>query len=455
MRTFDSIHGLQTSLIIAKTKVSPIKHLSIPRLELCGAVILSRLMKHVSEVLKIPPDRMLAWTDSSIVLYWLKGNPKKFKTFVGNRIAEVIDAVPKERWRHVASGHNPADCASRGLSPAALLEHTLWWKGPPWLSLECSQWPKPAVLTDPPPENTEVCLVTTVEATEPIIPPEQYSQYSHLIRITAWVLRFISHCRKKGVEVCPYLTTQELSDAETYQIKTYQRQIFAEEVSYLKSKQHLPRRSNLKSLLPFLDQSDVLRVGGRSRHSELNYGRKHPIIVSGKTHLAHLIVRAEHTKLLHAGPTSVFSSISRHFHLISGMKSVKSVIRACVLCRRHEAKAERQQVGALPKERVTPVFSKVGVDYAGPLQIKIGPTRKPIYRKAYVCVFVCMAVKAVHLELVTELTTEAFLATLRRFISRRGLPSDIFSDHGTNFVGASRELSELRRYLDKPEVQRT
>ena len=112
-------------------------------------------------------------------------------------------------------------------------------------------------------------------------------------------------------------------------------------------------------------------------------------------------------------------------------------------------------MGQLPKERLTPghVFSKVGVDYAGPLLIKLGHTRKPTVMKAYVCVFVCMTVKAIHLKLVTELTSEAFIAALRRFISRRGLPSDICSDHGTNFVGANREISEMYKYLNKLDVQ--
>ena len=105
-------------------------------------------------------------------------------------------------------------------------------------------------------------------------------------------------------------------------------------------------------------------------------------------------------------------------------------------------------------ERLTPapVFNKVGVDYVGPL--KTGPTRKPIIRKVYVCLFVCMAVKAVHLKLVNELTLEAFLATLRRYVSRRGRPTDIFSDHGTNFVGADHKLTEIHEHLKKCEIQK-
>ena len=110
----------------------------------------------------------------------------------------------------------------------------------------------------------------------------------------------------------------------------------------------------------------------------------------------------------------------------------------------------------LPIECVTPgsVFEKVGVDYAGPLQIKYGMVRKPVIVKAYVCVFVSLSVKAVHLEAVSDLTSEAFLATLCRFIARRGYPSLIWSDNGTNFVGANRELRELREFITQQKTGR-
>ena len=113
--------------------------------------------------------------------------------------------------------------------------------------------------------------------------------------------------------------------------------------------------------------------------------------------------------------------------------------------------------GQLPLERITPgsVFDKVGVDYAGPLYVKYGMVRRTFTRKAYICLFVSLAVKAVHLELVSDLTTEAFIATLRRFIARRGHPSLIWSDHGTNFVGASRELKELSEFLTQQMVEGT
>ena len=134
---------------------------------------------------------------------------------------------------------------------------------------------------------------------------------------------------------------------------------------------------------------------------------------------------------------------------------MRTICRRCVICRKAAAVTKKQMMGQLPSQRVTPSppFSRVGIDYAGPLTIKKGHTRKPVYIKAYICIFVCFATKAANLEVVSDLTTEAFLACLQRFTSRRGLPLEIFSDNGTNFVGTSNELKDLYSYLCSQPVQ--
>ena len=188
LRSSNQGHDIQVSLVMARTKVSPIKQLSIPRLEFCGAVVVTRLLKHVSNIHQLPPSKTFAWTDSSIVLHWLSGNPKRFKMFVGNRVAEITAAMPPNRWRHVPSEHNPADCASRGLLPSELIDHQLWWKEPHWLMLESSRWPELSVLTDPPPQGMEMCLVASINVVELVVPSEHYSNYARLVRVTAWLL---------------------------------------------------------------------------------------------------------------------------------------------------------------------------------------------------------------------------------------------------------------------------
>ena len=135
LRSIDSDGNVRTSLVIAKTKVAPIKRQTIPRLKLCGAHLLAQLLDHVKEVFHLSIQDIYAWTDSTIVLNWLSGNPRCFKTFVGNRVSSILELIPPDRWKHVSGTDNPADCASRGLFPSELLEYNLWWEGPTWLSL--------------------------------------------------------------------------------------------------------------------------------------------------------------------------------------------------------------------------------------------------------------------------------------------------------------------------------
>ena len=143
--------------------------------------------------MNIPVTSVFAWTDSTIVLTWLTGNPRQFKTYVGNRISFIIDQLPPDCWRHVASTQNPADCASRGLFPLQLKDHDLWWRGPPWLQLDTSHWPaQPSSLSETvPEEEREICHLTTIAPIDPVISMTRYSSFGKLKRVTAWIFRFV------------------------------------------------------------------------------------------------------------------------------------------------------------------------------------------------------------------------------------------------------------------------
>ena len=415
--------------------------------------------------MKISVRDVTAWTDSMVVLSWLVGNPRRFKTFVGNRVTQIISDIPPDRWKHVAGTENPADCASRGLYPSKLIDHQLWWNGPEWLWLDPTNWSNEVLCgarSDITVSTEEVASHVIVEAPESnrtwIFPLDKYSSYERLLRVISWTKRFIKNCRNpNGVKVVkPYVTTMEISNAETTLCLIIQSHQFSIEVELLKAKRPLPKGNRLLPLSPIMDSDGVLRVGGRQRQARISYSKMHPVILHAKHSITRLIIMSEHKRLLHGGPTLMMASLARRFHILCARKVIRAMARECVICKRPlSTKPKPPLFGQLPIERVTPgpVFDHTGLDFARPLLIKYGHVRKPTVVKSYVCVFVSLTVKAVHLELVSDLTTEAFIACLRRFVAHRGHPSVLWSDHGLNFVGANRELKEMYEFQKKQITQ--
>ena len=369
-----------------------------------------------------------------------------------------MELIPPERWRHVVGEDNPADCASHGMYPSEILNHTLWWSGPKWLKLNQDHWPKQSQVRSslPPDKSEELCsfAYAAVVKTPPLIPFDHFSTFSRLVRVTAFILRFTANCRSKKPSAqgnSNVLTVQELNQATCYWIKMIQNDTWHPEIDAINKGSSIRRTSRILSLNPFLDKSRILRVGGRQENAKAAYDNRHPTILPANHPLVKLLIRSEHLRLLHAGHLLTSASLSRRFHIVGGHKAVRVITRSCVVCRRRSTKPTPQMMGQLPKERVTTdvVFNKVGIDYAGPVYLKEGSARKPVIVKAYVCVFVSLSTRAVHIEAVSDLTSEAFLACLRRFISRRGKPTLLWSDHGTNFVGAKRILQELYDFLQQ------
>jgi hypothetical protein len=246
----------------------------------------------------------------------------------------------------------------------------------------------------------------------------------------------------------------ELSKAKTWLIKQAQAQMFPNTVKLLRKKTALPLSDPLQSLNVFLDKDGLLRVGGRLSQSMKDYESQHPLILHGKHYLSTLIVQSEHKRLCHAGPKLTLGSIQDTYHIIIARRVVRKLIRECVVCKRASPKITTQLMGQLPSARVLPTFAneRVSVDYAGPFTLKIGSVRKPTYRKAYVAVLVCLVTKSCHIELVSDLSAEAFLATLRRFVSQRGKPTQIWSDNATCFRRTDKDLRELYRLLQRPDI---
>lgn len=213
----------------------------------------------------------------------------------------------------------------------------------------------------------------------------------------------------------------------------------------------MSRKSKILSLRPFLD-TNLLRVGERLQEASLDYEQKHPIILPKNHHLTSLIVREEHLKNLHAGTQTLMAIIRMRYWPIAGRSGIRKVLHKCFLCHRSRAAPLKQLMGKLPASRITPMppFAETGVDYVGPFTIRVSRNKTD---KAYLCVFVCFVIKAVHLEIVADLSTVAFLNALKRFIGRRGKCISLHSDNGTNFVRANNSLKEIYQLIKSSNVQ--
>lgn len=248
------------------------------------------------------------------------------------------------------------------------------------------------------------------------------------------------------------LSTEEIRKAMNALIKLHQRGAFAGEMHNLQKNKAIDPRSKILSLNPILDREGILRVGGRLRNAPLSYSQKHPIILSSDSTLTDLIIRDAHLNNFHMGPQLLLSTLREAYWIIHAKGAIKRVLKKCIFCFRARPHSSTQLMGDLSASRVTPskAFNHTGVDYAGPFNIKLSRNKSS---KAYVCLFICMATKAVHIELVSDLTTEMFLNALKRFISRRGKCESILSDNGKNFVGANNVLRSLGEFLSNTEFQ--
>ncbi len=442
---------IDTSLVISKARVAPLKGLTIPRAELTGAYLLAKLLVYASQLLQI--SNLTAWTDSAIVLCWLRKVPSSLHTFVGNRVAAIRELLPDTPWKHVKSASNPADILSRGSTIPHLETSTLWWNGPPWLQHPEDEWPPPqfTAVTDLPETKAVVLLAPPSPQTSPFW--DTYSFFTHLVRIYAWIRRFTVNIRlpKNERRLSPHLNSQECQDTRRLFFRLIQQENFPEARRAIKKKSTLHKSQALAGFNLSLAEDGLLLVSSRVRDFRLLTAPKTLIPLSIKSSLSRLFIDALHRQYLHPGPQTLLSIIADSYYIPSLRNYLKGLSRRCTACQRAYSRGVTQQLGLLPASRTTPAppFTETGLDFAGPFYVRRGHVRKPVLDKAYVCIFVCFTTKAVHLELCSDLSTEEFLACLRRFCGRRGTPATIWSDNGTNFVGAYHHFQDVKSLLSR------
>ncbi|GFX91156.1 uncharacterized protein TNCV_1245711 [Trichonephila clavipes] len=327
-------------LVTSKSRVAPVKSVTMPRLELCAAVLLAKLIKRVETALQMKTPPVYLWSDSTIVLAWIQKEPNLLKTFVANRVATIQHLTNAEQWHHVSSEQNPADLVSRGLDPSSLLNNSLWWNGPKFLTTK--DFPEKNTLssvTDNDEFNCEfksnakhcvnLNLTNSTFMTDLL---NISNKYTKIIRMLSFIFRFIANCR--GEKRRGPLDVQEINQAEVTLIRIVQLQEFKKDIMSLKENNRVSvcAEGLIKSLDSFLDKDGVLRVGGRLCNSDLNLECKFPVILPCNHKLTNLIVEYFHLKYFHLGPQALLYQVRQRFWPLRGRNVCRKIVHDCLVC---------------------------------------------------------------------------------------------------------------------------
>ncbi|XP_071640891.1 uncharacterized protein [Temnothorax longispinosus] len=445
----------RTELLCSKSRVAPLKAISLARLELQAAPLLAELMDKVSTSIDITQFKKFFWSDATITLYWITSLSRRWEVFVANRVSKIQRLTKIEDWRHVPSTDNPADILSRGIHPHELVEASLWWHGPTFLQYE-DRWPSKDItrLGDDLPETREAAAAVVIispSIVDGLI--KKHSNLGKICRIIAYCLRF--NKAHRPTPATESVSHNEMSHALGVVCKAVQRSSFPDEYRALTKGNSVSASSKILSLSPFIDETGLIRVGDRLKNSELKFDACHPILLPRDHELTKRTIRREHVRNMHAGTQAIMAAVRQRFWPLSLRSTARKIIRNCVTRFRAKPSQSEAIMGSLPSTRVTVSrpFSHCGVDYAGPIMVKEGKRHNARFHKAYIAIFVCFSTKAVHIELVSDLTSESFLSALRRFMFRRGKPACIYSDNGTTFVGAHKQIKEFYDLINDSQVR--
>ncbi|XP_067945018.1 uncharacterized protein [Watersipora subatra] len=415
------------------------RQVTVARAELQAAVLSAKIAHNLKAELKLANvTKEVFWTDSKVVLGYIHNEARRFHVYVANRVQQICNITTVDQWHHISTNSNPADIASRGATVAKLVD-LCWFTGPEILWNSCFEPIPPAKedvllkLVDP--EVKAKCH--SILKSKDLTMAERLKVYSKLSSAVRAVRKLQNWARLKKAPANPDFGVQSYEKAKLTIMMWAQQDGLTE---YEQVKQGtLNKSSTLAKLDPFIDASGVMRVGGRLKSARLPFAETHPVILPKNSHVKRLVIAECHEKVKHQGKGMTMCEIRSAGFWVIGLNSmVASYIHKCVSCRKQRRPTETQKMADLPSERVTcnPPFTCVGCDCFGPFVVK--ENRKEF--KRYGVIFTCMASRAIHIEVIDDMSADAFINALRCFIAIRGPIRQIHTDRGTNFIGAANEL---------------
>ncbi|GFW06542.1 integrase catalytic domain-containing protein [Trichonephila clavipes] len=341
-------------------RVAPLNCVTLPRLELLGALVAARLASKVKKIVNLKRSCLqYHWTESKIVLFWIKGNKTGWKQFVANRVNEINSLTDPHSCYHCAGKENPEDFLSRGLSADCLVSNSRWWTGAEFLS--DSEFPKNFQQVVPELDYlTEHEKETVVQERKKLLEADRSEEtvllnsdsssildeflelsnnYFKVINILSYIFRFNYNCRNKSKKVGP-LTVAEFKESEIKLIKHAQRSLFDKKET-----------SSISNLFPFVDGEGIVRVGGRLENASVPYLHKHPAILPKGSKLSKLYFNSLHTRLFHVGPQGLLNAVRQKFWPLSGRSIARKTVHQCVICFKSRPILSSQIMGNLPSER--------------------------------------------------------------------------------------------------------
>lgn len=447
----------ELGFILGKAKVAPSHGHTIPRLELCAAVLSTEIALIISEQLDIDLSKFRFHSDSKVVLGYITNQSRRFYTYVSNRVARIRQVTSPDQWRYVSTNNNPADVATRTIHVSDL-KTSMWLKGPPYnLTDEESSEENLYELQNPDTDKEVRSLVTCLRnshaAPNLSLGSHRFSEFQNwknLIETIARLRHVVQSFKREGPctgwHSCKLIkSVSSYKEAEKFVIKVVQREAYQEEIYSIQERKSVPTNSSLRKLDPYVDFDGVMRVGGRLNKGQLCEDEKNPIIIPSQHHVAKLIIEFYHRKSKHQGRHITGGAVrSAGFWIVGGKRLISSILYKCVICRKLRRKEETPKMADLPIDRTQPgpPFTYVGLDTFGPWNIVAKRTRGGVTNsKRWAILFTCLTTRGVHIEVVEEMSASSFINAYRRFVALRGPVKQIRSDRGTNFVGSTDDLN--------------